>query len=123
MNKYIIFALLFVFVLNADFEEEYKDFRYDKFDEVANCTYAGASNPSVDKCSAIKFSDDDYNCCYVTIEAEGRKQSYCWGVKKSDVKDYVNDMNDEADGDGEMSIDCSSNYISNALLILLSLLF
>ena len=123
MNKYIIFALLFVFVLNADFEEEYKDFMYDKFDEVANCTAAGASNPSVDKCSAIKFSDDDYNCCYVTIEAEGRKRSYCWGVKKSDVKDYVNDAEDEADGDGEISIDCSSNYISNALLILLSLLF
>jgi hypothetical protein len=125
MNKYIIFALLFVFVLNADFEEEYKDFMYDKFDEVVNCTYAGGSNPSVDKCSAIKFSNEDYNCCYVTIEAGGKKiQNTCWGVKKSDVKDYVNDVNDEADDDdGEMSIDCSSNYISNALLILLSLLF
>ena len=118
MNKYIIFALLFVFVLNDD----YDDFFYDKENEVANCTLAGVS-PSVDKCSAIKFSDDDYNCCYVTIEYSGKKTNTCWGVKKSDVKDYVNDAEDEADGDGEISIDCSSNYISNALLILLSLLF
>ena len=120
MNKYIIFALLFVFVLN----EDYDDFMYDVV-KGYNCTLAGVSNPSVDKCSAIKFSDEDYNCCYVTIEYEGKKiQNTCWGVKKSDVKDYVNDVNDEADDDdGEMSIDCSSNYISNALLILLSLLF
>jgi hypothetical protein len=115
MNKYIIFALLFVFVLNKD----YDDFMYEK-EEVYNCSLAGASNPSVDKCSAIKFSDDDYNCCYVTIEYSGKKTNTCWGVKKSDVKDYVNDADD---GDGEISIDCSSNYISNALLILLSLLF
>ena len=124
MNKYIIFALLFVFVLNTDFEEEYKDFMYGKLDEVYNCTLAGGSNPSVDKCSAIKFSDEDYNCCHVTIEYEGKKiTDACWGVKKSDVKDYINDAEDEGDGDGEISIDCSSNYISNALLILLSLLF
>jgi hypothetical protein len=77
MNKYIIFALLFVFVLNEDFLEEYKDFMYGKLDEVANCTYAGGSNPSVDKCSAIKFSDDDYNCCYVTIEYSGKKTNTC----------------------------------------------
>jgi hypothetical protein len=123
MNKYIIFALLFVFVLNEDFLEEYKDFGYKDL-EVLNCTSAGASNPSVDKCSAIKFSNEDYNCCYVTIEVGGKKiTDDCWGVKKSDVKDYVNDYEDEADGEAEMSIDCSSNYISNALLILLSLLF
>ena len=115
MNKYIIFALLFVFVLNAN----YVDLMYTGTDAF-NCEKLTGNDASVDKCSAIKFSDDDYNCCYVTIEYSGKKTNTCWGVKKSDVKDYVNDADD---GDGEISIDCSSNYISNALLILLSLLF
>ena len=122
MNKYIIFALLFVFVLNEDFEEKYKDFTYKEL-EAANCYILTGNAASVDKCSAVKFKNDDYNCCYVSEEEDGEKDTYCLGVKKSDVKDYVNDAEDEADGDGEMSIDCSSNYISNALLILLSLLF
>ena len=122
MNKYIIFALLFVFVLNVDFEEEYKDFIYKDL-EAANCNILIGNAARVDKCSAVKFKNDDYNCCYVSEEYDDYKGTYCRGVKKSDVKDYVNDVEDEADGEGEFSIDCSSNYISNALLILLSLLF
>lgn len=122
MNKYIIFALLFVFVLNEDFEEKYKDFEY-KESEAHNCNILEGNAASVDKCSAIKFKNDDYNCCYVSEEEDGEKDTSCWGVKKSDVKDFVNDAEDEAEGDFSLSIDCSSNYISNALLILLSLLF
>ena len=122
MNKYIIFALLFVFVLNEDFEEKYKDFEYKEL-EALNCNILEGNAASVDKCSAVEFKNDDYNCCYVSEEEDGEKETYCWGVKKSDVKDYVNDVEDEDEGDFSISIDCSSNYISNALLILLSLLF
>ena len=120
MNKYIIFALLFVFVLN----EDYDDFYYDgDGEDYYNCIKLTENDASVDKCSAVKFKNDDYNCCYVSEEFDDEKKTYCLGVKKSDVKDYVNDYEDEAEVDVEISFDCSSNYISNALLILLSLLF
>ena len=120
MNKFIIFALLFVFVLNKD----YDDFYYvGDGEDYYNCKKLTENDASVDKCSAVKINNGDYNCCYEIMELGGEKDISCEVVKKSDVKDFVNDFNDEADDRGSVSIDCSSNYISNALLILLSLLF
>ena len=80
--------------------------------------------PSVDNCNKITFSDDDYKCCYYSVEVDGKKvDEDCYPLKKSEVKDMIDDAEDAADGEADVSIDCSSNYISNALLILLSLLF
>ena len=118
MNKYIIFALLFVFVLNTN----YVDLMYTGTDAI-NCEKLTGNDASVDKCSAVKLSNSDYSCCYVDNKILGSTTVECWAVKKEDVKDYVKDYNDAGDDKTEISIDCSSNYISNALLILLSLLF
>ena len=118
MNKYIIFALLFVFVINEDI----KDYYYTGAD-VAKCYAIIGDKASADSCSAIKFDDDDYNCCFVSIDVEGEKDKYCQGVKKSKVKKLIDKMEDNDEVDISVSIDCSSDYISNALIILLSLLF
>ena len=120
MNKYIIFALLFVFVLNKELEDYiYTGENADKCLEV--------DEASVDNCNKITFSDDDYKCCYYSVEVDGKKvDEECYPLKKSEVKDMIDDFEDAADDEGysaDVSIDCSSNYISNALLILLSLLF
>ena len=118
MNKYIIFALLFVFVINEDIEDYY----YTGADR-EKCTDIIDDKASVDSCSAIKFDDDDYNCCFVSLEVEGEKDKYCQGVKKSKVKKIIDAVEDNDEVDISLSIDCSSDYISNALIILLSLLF
>ena len=117
MNKYIIFALLFVFVLNAD----YDDFINLGADSV-DCYKLTENDASVDKCSAVKLNNGDYSCCYVEEKILSMKTIKCSAVKKKDVKSYVKDYNKAGDDNAEISIDCSSNYISNALLILLSLL-
>ena len=48
MNKYIIFALLFVFVLN----EDYKDYFYDGDDGV-KCSMIREKDASVENCTSI----------------------------------------------------------------------
>ena len=120
MNKYIIFALLFVFVLNKN----KKDYFYTG-ENADKCL--DVDQPSVDNCNKITFSDDDYKCCYYSVEVEGEKfDEECYPLKKSDVKDFIDDAEDATDNEDvsiDVSVDCSSNYISNALLILLSLLF
>lgn len=116
MNKYIIFALLFVFVLNGSDDNIYDG------DDQKSCISITGNNANVKNCSAIKLDDDDYNCCYVTQKYKGKEDKYCLGVKKSKVKTIIDDAEEDEDV-SDVSIDCSSNYISNALLILLSLLF
>ena len=78
--------------------------------------------PNVENCNAIKLKDDDYTCCYYTYKEDGEEIKDCIPVKKNKVSKVIDDIEDE-DGYTDVSIDCSSNYISNALLILLSLLF
>lgn len=117
MNKFIIFALLFVFVLN----DNLSDYIYtgDKADE---CDGYNESNASVENCNSITFSDSDYKCCFESGKSiDGEDYKECGAYKKSKVKKII-DAYEEA-GAKDVSIDCSSNYLSKALIILLSLLF
>ncbi len=116
MNKFIIFALLFVFVLN----EDYKDYFYTG-ENAEECDDYD-SEASVDNCNNITFSDDDYKCCFESYKDDSDDEKDCRAIKKSKAKKLVEAYEDEY-GYTDVSIDCSSNYISNALLILLSLLF
>lgn len=117
MNKFVIFALLFVFVLNDNIE----DYMYNG-DKSDDCYDYDEEKASVENCNSITFSDSDYKCCFESgknIVGEDYKE--CNAYKKSKVKKIV-DAYEEA-GYKDLSIDCSSNYLSKALIILLSLLF
>ena len=107
MNKFIFFVLLFLYVSAKD----YSDFLYGGIIDGSNCTFQSV-NASVDNCKAVPLNNEDYKCCFV----ESGNEKECWGVKKKDVKDFVKDSDN-------VSIDCSSNYLSKALIFLLSLLF
>ena len=114
MNKYIIFALLFVLVLNGD------DYFYEGENSDLCDGYEGKA--SVANCNKITFSDDDYKCCFESYKADGELEEGCTAIKKSKAGKLV-DLYEDENGFKDVSIDCSSNYISNALIILLSLLF
>ena len=116
MNKFIIFAFLFVYVLNA----EYTDYYYagDKADD---CNNYNEDKASVANCNSITFSDSDYKCCFESWKIVGEELKGCTAIKKSKAKKLV-DLTEKG-GATDVSIDCSSNYLSKALIILLSLLF
>ena len=83
-------------------------------------TCYNVTNPSVDACNAVTIPDEDYKCCFQSFELFGVKDEDCYAFKKSKVKDYVKKAKKSAD---DFSVDCSSNYLSKALIILFSLLF
>lgn len=117
MNKFVIFALLFVFVLNDNIE----DYMYTG-DNASECNGYDEEKASVENCNSITFSDSDYKCCFESGKNdEGEDYKECGAYKKSKVKKIVDGM--EEGGFKDVSIDCSSNYLSKALIILLSLLF
>ena len=117
MNKFIIFALLFVFVLNDDLS----DYIYTG-DKADDWNGYDDDKASVENCNSITFSDSDYKCCFESGKAPyGDDYKECGAYKKSKVKKIVDLM--EKGGYKDLSIDCSSNYLSKALIILLSLLF
>ena len=115
MNKFIIFALLLVFVLNEDVDDYY-------YIGTNAILCAAVENPSVENCNKITIDDDDYKCCYLYEKDEdGEEEKNCLAIKKNKAKKIIDF--EEDDGNTDVSLDCSSNYISNALIILLSLLF
>ena len=115
MNKFIIFVLLFLVVFCSD--DEFDEYIYDgkEYETCSNVT-----NPSVDACNAVTIPDEDYKCCYQSYKEKGETVDDCIAFKKSKVKDYVKEGKKEEDS---FSVDCSSNYLSKALIILFSLLF
>ena len=122
MNKFIIFALLFVFVLNQTEEEEEAELEFD-FDpsyKGKNAEKCLSEDASEKNCNDISL-DDDYNCCYISgFDDENGKLNYCAPLNEDEEKKLKDIFNKD---ELNISIQCSSNYISNALLILLSLLF
>ena len=113
MNKFIIFALLFVFVLNDT--DDYFYTGKDRF----KCYLV--EEPNVNNCTAITLEDDEFTCCFHKYKEDGEDYEGCQPIKKNKVGKVIDEAEDE--GESDVSIDCSSNYISNALLFLLSLLF
>ena len=117
MNKFIIFALLFVFVLN----DNLSDYIYTG-DKADDCNLFPNNKASVENCNSITFSDSDYKCCFESgKDPTGDTYKECNAYKKSKAKKLVDSY--EKVGYSDVSIDCSSNYLSKALIILLSLLF
>ena len=117
MNKFIIFALLLVFVLNDDLD----DYMY-KGNDLEKCEGIYSNEASVNKCTSITLEDDDFTCCFESFKDEGDEYKGCTAAKKKKVNKIIDIYEDKLKYT-DVSIDCSSNYISNALLILLSLLF
>ena len=118
MNKFIIFALLLVFVLNDDIE----DYFYDG-DDIGKCEDMRSKDANVNNCTSITLKDDDFTCCFESYkDKDGDENKSCLAAKKKKVNKIIDGYEDDL-GYTDVSIDCSSNYISNALLILLSLLF
>ena len=100
---------------------EYGEYFYFGSTEALTCynlSY-GEKKLTVKECNAVSLPGDDNKCCLQELQYEGETEYYCLPMKKSKVVDYV----DEVDGDVDVSVDCSSNYLSKALIILLSLLF
>ena len=117
MNKFIIFALLLVFVLNDDID----DYIYSGNDD-EKCEFFDREEANVKNCTSISLEDDDFTCCFESYKYNGHEHKSCTAVKKKKVNKII-DIYEDENGFTDVSIDCSSNYISNALLILLSLLF
>jgi len=91
-------------------------------DKSDDCYDYDEDNASVENCNSITFSDSDYKCCFESGKNdEGEDYKECFAYKKSKVKKIVDSK--EEGGFKDVSIDCSSNYLSKALIILLSLLF
>ena len=71
---------------------------------------------SVENCNKIIIKDEVYKCYFVIIRDEGEKVFFrCH--KKSKISKYIKNVKDD------ISFECSSNYLSKALIILLSFLF
>jgi hypothetical protein len=135
MNKFIIFALLIVFVLNQTEEEEeesgYTGKNYDKCIELNNF------EPSATRCNSITL-DEGYNCCYLTVKDDEGENGACLPLNESEAKELEDDakeddevsnfsiicsLNTNNSNDSSDSSSSSYNYINKALIILLSLLF
>ena len=71
----------------------------------------------VENCNKIIISNEDYKCCLVKIKDDGDKELECAAMKKSKVSKYIKNVKDD------ISFECSSIYLSKALIILLSFLF
>ena len=115
MNKLIIFCTL-IYICISDKEASYF-YDGDEYEECEEVTKA-----SVENCNKITISDKDYKCCYESYKDEdGESYNECEAIKKSKakkVKELFEDL-----GFTDVSVDCSSNYLSIALIVLLSLLF
>lgn len=128
MNKFIFFVLLFIVVFcNNDLEDYFGSMSDEYFytgNEAISCIFLNINNDlSVEKCNTAEIPDKKYKCCLQSFKEEGEEEEkICMPLKKSKVKDYIKELEKDPDtDDGDLSVDCSSNYLSNILIILLSL--
>lgn len=139
MNKFIIFALLIVFVLNQTEEEEEESGRYGTYTgkNYDKCYELNNFEPSATRCNSI-ILDEGYNCCYLTGKDDEKDYNYCLPLNESEVKELKDEAKEDDDvsdfsiicslntnnsNDSSDSSSSSYNYINKALIILLSLLF
>ena len=86
--------------------------------------------PSEKNCNDIDL-DNNYGCCYVSGKDENGDYKRCFPLSKSEVKEFLASFEEDKEDDEELSLKCpdfsedssSSNYLSKALIIILSLLF
>jgi len=124
MNKFCIFVLLFIVAFCGDDDDNswQKEYLYDG-KEADLCEEVKKTKvPSVDNCTSIEISNKDYKCCYIFFKDGDYEEKECAAMKKSKVKDFIKKYEQKNEGE-KISIDCSSNYLSKALIILLSILF
>ena len=137
MNKFIIFALLFVFVLNQTEEEE-----EDSYDltytgkNLEKCIGVNENEANEKNCNSITL-DEGYNCCYLTGKDDEDEYNMCLPLNESEEKKLKEvaeedetstlsikcSLNTNVSNDSSDSSSSSYNYINKALIILLSLLF
>ena len=77
---------------------------------------------SVEKCNSVKISDKKYKCCFLSFKEDNKDNNFCMPLIESKVEDYIKDFEENFGDDVDISFDCSSNYLSKALIILLSLI-
>ncbi len=76
MNKFIIFALLLVFVLNDDID----DYVYGGNDG-EKCEFF-REEANVKNCTSISLEDDDFTCCFESYKVNGKEHKGCTAAKK-----------------------------------------
>ena len=126
MKKFIILALFFVFVLNEEQDDD---------DGPMKPTYTGKNlekclnheAPSEKNCNDIDL-ENNYGCCYLTGKDENGNYKRCFPLSESEKNGLLASYEEEKEDDEEFSLKCpdfssSSNYLSKALIIILSLLF
>ncbi len=114
MNKFIIFALLLVFVLNDDLD----DYIYEGKD-LKKCEGIYSYEASVNNCTSITLEDDDFTCCFESYKYEGHEHKECTAAKKKKVNKIIDIYEDEL-GYTDVSIDCSSNYNKITFIIFIT---
>ena len=106
MNKFIIFALLFVFVLNQTEEDDSGSYEVNYTGKNRDkCLEVNDDKPSAKNCNSITL-DQGYNCCYLSGKDNENEYNLCLPLNETEVKDFQ----DEAKEDDEIidySIICS----------------
>ena len=118
MNKFIIFVLLFIVAFCEDDDDSWmNEYLYDGKEAKLCNEVEDTKEPSVSNCTSVD------KCCYLLLKFDDDEEDEkeCIAMKKSKVNDFIKKYKKKYEGDN-ISIDCSSNYLSKALIILFSLI-
>ena len=106
-NFLFISLILFIFA----YPKEHED-----FDNCEDIEY-----PSEKNCNSIKINvEENIKCCYVYYFEEKELYEKCSAILQEGIKQLEKEY--EELGINYISINCSSNYLSNILIVLLYLL-
>ena len=129
MNK--AFSLILIALLIAQYIGAIDSIDDLVADPDSECEKKRTAN-GVSDCEKLKAGADTNKCCFIEAESEkdGQKGTYksCISITKDSydkIADIIDDMEDayeKAGVEGDISIDCSSNYIILSLISLTILL-
>lgn len=103
--KYWIYLSVFFFLLISSRSE--------------NCT---VDTNSPKECYSEGNPNNSSNqCCYLTFKTSGRFYSFCYEFEKG--KEFEKEVDRLKDIYSKVNVDCLSSWISNELILLLSLFF
>ena len=108
-----------MFVLNEETDDGSDSFEFSYTGKNKNeCLVVKENEANEEKCNDISL-DGDYNCCYLYGKDEVGVEKGCIPLNDNEKALFYALAEDGV----EVSIQFSSNYISKALIIILSLLF